>query len=191
MNISLHSNRLHIRTLNRPYAELVADYLGRNRDFFQPFCPLWPSRYFDLEEVERRLSAQWWEMSQKKMLRFFVFHQSDRAFQHIIADITYSNMVWGPFCSCFLGYKVDQRFNNLGIATEAIALSNRYLFEVWGLHRIEANIMPQNKASQRVVEKLGFEKEGLARQFLQINGQWEDHYRYALLGESFSSTLFE
>ena len=89
-----------------------------------------------------------------------------------------------PFCSCFLGYKVDQRFNGLGVATEAIAASNRYLFEVFGLHRIEANIMPSNLASQRVVEKLGFEQEGLAKAFLKINGKWEDHYRYALRSES-------
>lgn len=183
MKISVYSDRFCIRTLNRPYAEAVQDYLNRNAAFFQPYCPKWPDNFSDLEEVQKRLSGQWWQMSQKKMLRFFVFHQSDKAFQQIIADITYSNIVWGPFRSCFLGYKVDQRFNGLGVATEAITEANNFLFKNWGLHRIEANIMPSNLASQGVVRKLGFEKEGLAKAFLKINGKWEDHYRYALRKE--------
>ena len=84
-------------------------------------------------------------------------------------------MVWGAFCSAFLGYKMDAEYQNKGYMTDAVRLVVRYAFETLGLHRLEANIMPRNAASLRVVKKNGFVAEGLARKYLKINGIWEDH----------------
>lgn len=70
------------------------------------------------------------------------------------------------------------------MTTEALKAAIRYIFEEWKLHRIEANIIPRNAASIRVIEKLGFEREGYCRKYLKINGIWEDHYSYALLNKA-------
>ena len=90
----------------------------------------------------------------------------------------------GAFLSCYLGYKLDKDEINKGYMTEAVKKGVEVVFNELGLHRIEANIMPRNKASLRVVEKLGFYNEGLAYKYLKINGKWEDHIHMVLLNEN-------
>lgn len=87
------------------------------------------------------------------------------------------------FLSCHLGYKLDKDEINKGYTTEAIEKGIDIIFNEFGLHRIEANIMPKNKSSLRVVEKLGFCNEGLAYKYLKINGKWEDHIHIVLLND--------
>ena len=93
--------------------------------------------------------------------------------------------IWGSFCSCFLGYKLDKDYLNRGYMTGAIGLVTAWGFEV-GLHRIEANIMPRNLPSLRVAEKCGFQNEGLSPRYLQINGKWEDHVHMVKLNPDWS-----
>nr|WP_281170156.1 GNAT family N-acetyltransferase [Paenibacillus pinihumi] len=102
----------------------------------------------------------------------------------IIGMIALSNIVRGPFQSCYLGYRLDQGEVNQGFMTESLARVIRYAFDELRLHRIEANIMPRNSASLKMVEKLGFSSEGLARKYLKINGIWEDHIHMVLLNEA-------
>jgi len=179
----LETERLILRPLNAEHAPTLQAYLTRNGPFFRPWMPTWSDNFLYLENIERQLQEQSFAMHKKQLCRFFIFHRSDKAFRYILGDITYSNMVMGPFQSCFLGYKIDEKACNNGIATESLTVSNAFAFDYFGLHRIEANIMPSNLASLRVVEKLGFEREGLSKKLLKINGSWEDHYRYALLNQ--------
>ena len=183
MSILLTTDRLILCPLGAEHAETVQDYLLRNKTFFKPWSPIPSADFYELENIEKRMHQEKWNASQKKQLRFYAFSITDKAKQYILADIHYSNLIFGAFRSCFLGYKTDERACGKGIMTEALRASNAYLFEHWGLHRMEANIMPSNKASLRVVEKLGFESEGLARNYLNINGHWEDHLRFALRNE--------
>ncbi|WP_278244288.1 GNAT family N-acetyltransferase [Caldisalinibacter kiritimatiensis] len=92
-------------------------------------------------------------------------------------------MVRGPFLSCFLGYKLDKDEVNKGYMTEALKMGIDIAFNELKLHRIEANIMPKNEASLRIVKKLGFYEEGVAKKYLKINGKWEDHIHMVLLNE--------
>lgn len=85
----------------------------------------------------------------------------------------------GVFLSCFLGYHMDQDFLRKGYMTEAVAAVVDYAFGPLGLHRVEANVMPRNLPSLSLLRKLGFEEEGLARDYLKICGQWEDHLHMA------------
>jgi [ribosomal protein S5]-alanine N-acetyltransferase len=78
---------------------------------------------------------------------------------------------------------VDEARNGRGYATEALRLVTRFALGAAGLHRVQAGVMPRNTASIRVVEKNGFRFEGLARNYLQINGVWEDHNLYAFTTE--------
>ncbi|MRS03541.1 N-acetyltransferase, partial [bacterium] len=83
--------------------------------------------------------------------------------------------------SCFIGYTLDQELNGKGYASEAVRGMVDYGFNVLNLHRIEAGVMPSNLPSQRVLEKCGFIREGLARKNVNINGKWEDHYTYGIV----------
>ncbi|MFL4473833.1 GNAT family N-acetyltransferase [Paeniglutamicibacter sp. MACA_103] len=98
----------------------------------------------------------------------------------IVGQLTVSSIVWGAARSGSIGYWVDMGHAGTGIAPEAVAMAVDHCFKSMGLHRIEINIRPENDASLRVVEKLGFRDEGLRKDYLHINGQWADHRSFAL-----------
>jgi ribosomal-protein-alanine N-acetyltransferase len=103
-------------------------------------------------------------------------------------QITLSNVVRGAFCSASVGYWVDGRVAGRGIMPTALAMVVDHGFTATGLHRIEVNIRPENTASRRVVEKLGFREEALHARFLHIDGAWRDHVGYALTIEDVAPT---
>jgi ribosomal-protein-alanine N-acetyltransferase len=97
--------------------------------------------------------------------------------------ISLSNVVRGPFQSANVGYFVAQGRNGRGIATTAVKLVVREAFTAVGLHRVEAGTLVDNLASQRVLEKAGFERIGLARRYLHIAGGWRDHILFQRLSD--------
>ncbi|MCC9195865.1 GNAT family protein [Arthrobacter sp. zg-Y820] len=101
----------------------------------------------------------------------------------IVGQLTVSTIVWGSARMATLGYWVDEERAGRGIAPTAVALATDHCFGVLGLHRMEINIKPDNRASLRVVEKLGFRDEGLRERYLHIAGQWADHRSFALTTE--------
>ena len=101
----------------------------------------------------------------------------------LVGQITVSNIVRGAFNSGSVGYWVDQRVAGRGVMPTALALVVDHSFGTVALHRIEANIRPENTASRRVVEKLGFREEGLQRRLLAIDGAYRDHSGYAVTTE--------
>jgi ribosomal-protein-alanine N-acetyltransferase len=98
-------------------------------------------------------------------------------------QVTVGNMVWGSARSGSVGYWIDQDYAGLGVIPTALAMALDHCFSVVGLHRIEATIRPENRASRRVVEKLGFRDEGLRRRCLHVDGDWRDHICYAMTAE--------
>ncbi len=98
-------------------------------------------------------------------------------------QLTVGGIVWGSARSGQVGYWVDQAVAGKGVTPTALAMAVDHCFFVVGLHRIEASIRPENHASRRVMEKLGFREEGLRRRFLHIDGAWRDHLCYALTVE--------
>lgn len=104
----------------------------------------------------------------------------DRA---LVGQLTVGTVVRGALNSAYVGYWIDQRVAGRGLAPTALALVVDHCFGPVGLHRIEANIRPENLASRRVVEKLGFREEGLRLRYLNIAGAYRDHISYALTVE--------
>lgn len=98
-------------------------------------------------------------------------------------QLTVGGIVWGSACTGQAGYWVDERVAGRGVMPTALALAVDHCLFVVGLHRIEANIRPENVRSRRVVEKLGFREEGLRRRYLHIDRQWRDHLCFALTAE--------
>lgn len=101
----------------------------------------------------------------------------------VVGQLTVSSIMWGSAMSATLGYWVDQGRAGRGIVPTAVAMVTDHCFRELGLHRMEINIRPENAASLRVVEKLGFRDEGLRPRFLHINGAWADHRSFALTSE--------
>jgi ribosomal-protein-alanine N-acetyltransferase len=179
--IELHTTRLALRTLDASFAARCLDYITRNREFLKEWDPLPNPAAYTLEFQEERLRAEQELRSQDRVVRLWLFKKDDRALERIIGELAFSNIVRGAFQSCFLGYKIDGAEANHGYMTEALARATSFAFKDMRLHRIEANIMPKNARSIRVVEKLGFVNEGRSRKYLKIAGVWEDHIHFVLL----------
>jgi len=104
-------------------------------------------------------------------------------------QLTVGNIIWGSARSGSVGYWIDQEFAGRGVIPTALAMAMDHCFGVVGLHRVEATIRPENRASRRVVEKLGFHEEGIRRRSLHVDGAWRDHICYALTAEDAAAGL--
>jgi [ribosomal protein S5]-alanine N-acetyltransferase len=98
-------------------------------------------------------------------------------------QVTVGNIVWGSARSGSVGYWIDEEVAGRGVIPTALAMALDHCFTVVGLHRIEATIRPENRASRRVVEKLGFRDEGIRHRSLHVDGAWRDHICYAMTAE--------
>ncbi|WP_437582403.1 GNAT family N-acetyltransferase [Paramicrobacterium sp. CJ85] len=104
-------------------------------------------------------------------------------------QLNVSGIVYGSVSSATLGYWVAERFAGRDITPVCVAMVTDYCFERLGLHRMEICIRPSNHASLRVVEKLGFRYEGLRRRYIHINGDWADHFCFALVREELNESI--
>ncbi len=100
----------------------------------------------------------------------------------LVGQLTVGGVAWGSLRSANVGYWIDQRVAGRGVMPTAVALATDHCFAI-GLHRVEVNIRPENVASRRVVEKLGFRPEGARPAYLHIDGDWRDHLSFALTAE--------
>ena len=111
---------------------------------------------------------------------FLICRAADGA---VMGSIALSQIFYGGFRSAYLGYQIGEEFAGQGYTTEAIQLMLRHAFTNLKLHRVEANIQPDNTASIALVKRAGFTKEGYSRRYLKIGGRWRDHERWAILSE--------
>jgi ribosomal-protein-alanine N-acetyltransferase len=176
------TERLLLKLPDRTFADAVLDYYVRNRSFLKKWEPVREDTFYTSEHQAELLENDSRCVENGTLLRLWMFKKEDPG--RIIGSAAFSNIVRGPFLSCFLGYKSDKDEINKGYVTEAVRKGIEIVFNELGLHRIEANIMPGNKCSLRVAEKLGFRNEGLAVRYLMINGKWEDHIHMVLLNEN-------
>ena len=105
----------------------------------------------------------------------------------MVGQLSVTGIGWGSLRSGHVGYWVAREYAGLGITPTAVALVTDHCLWTLGLHRVEVNIRPENVASLRVVEKLGFRDEGLRKRYLHIDGAWRDHLSFALTTEDLAS----
>jgi [ribosomal protein S5]-alanine N-acetyltransferase len=106
--------------------------------------------------------------------------------QALAGEINLNAIQRGPFQNAYIGYWVDEAMAGCGLVPEAVVVLTRFAFEELRLHRIQIAIIPRNARSRRVMEKLRFREEGVAQRYLEINGVWEDHVRYAITVEEWA-----
>ncbi|MEN8905845.1 MAG: GNAT family N-acetyltransferase [Clostridiales bacterium] len=182
MSYTYKTKRLILKVLSEDDVNFVLDYYIRNREFLDEWEMKKDNSFYTTEVQKSNLQRDLKDYKEGRLLRFWIFKKEEK--EKIIGSVAFSNIVRGAFLSCNLGYKSDLQEINKGFITEAVEKGIEIIFNEYKLHRIEANIMPKNKASFNVVEKLGFYNEGRAYKYLKINGNWEDHIHMVLLNSS-------
>jgi ribosomal-protein-alanine N-acetyltransferase len=162
----------------------MSDYLswsklrGESRAFLSPWEPVWARDELSKAAFRRRLKRYQRESRLDTAYAFFVFREEDDA---LLGGCTLSNVRRGVIQCCALGYWVGERFARQGYMYSAVAALIPFIFATLGMHRIEAACLPSNEPSKNLLQKAGFRQEGLARKYLHINGEWQDHVLFALL----------
>jgi ribosomal-protein-alanine N-acetyltransferase len=159
----------------------LAELVRVNRDFLAPWDPIRPDEYFTEDGQRRAIDDALRRYDQKLGVPYVILDDGQ-----IVGRVTLSNIVYGPFQSCNLGYWVGAAHNGRGLATAAVRDIMEAAFSELGLHRIEAGTLLDNVASQRVLERNGFLRFGVAPGYLNIAGRWQDHAMYQVLKPSAS-----
>jgi ribosomal-protein-alanine N-acetyltransferase len=163
-------------------AELLA-YGERNLEHHGPWSPP-PPRMPLTEGMYRDLVLQLWtEFKAGTSVRFWLRMAPEFA-GRFVGSVSLSQIFLKAFRACYIGYHVDAELEGQGYMTEALSAVIRYAFDELKLHRIMANYMPRNERSARLLDRLGFVREGLAREYLFIGGRWEDHVLTSLTNRS-------
>lgn len=179
MQLEYESNRLFLRICNEEYASRLLTFQNANRDFFSRWEPKRHDNFYTLAFQQQVLYAEFQASLKGSYLRYYLFRKETP--ENIIGTISFSHISLGEDRSCHIGYKLDEAFNGCGYAKEALELLLSELHQDLRVHRVEADIMPQNLPSIHLAERLGFIYEGIAHSSHQINGRFEDHLRYALI----------
>ncbi len=174
--------RLVIRMAMPADAPLVASFLCDERAHLAPFEPPRKPEYFTEEYWRIQCVRQVQEFLDGRSLRLWLFDAARP--EVVLGRAGLSRIERGGFCACNLGYALRQSAQGKGLMHEALTAILGHAFDTMGLHRIEANYKPHNERSGRVLEKLGFVKEGLAHEYLLINGRWQDHVLTALTNKT-------
>jgi ribosomal-protein-alanine N-acetyltransferase len=151
---------------------------SESREFLTPWEPLWPEDDLTRAAFRRRLRRQSDEMARDEAFSFLIF---DAGADTLLGGLTLGGIRRGVAQSGTLGYWMGAPHAGKGRMTRAVAAAVRFGFATLRLHRIEAACLPENAASQTLLEHNGFQREGLARGYLRINGAWRDHLLYALV----------
>jgi len=183
MTERFETERLILRFLEESDIPELIDYYQRNKNFLEPWLPRFGEEFFTLEFQLRRLEYEKELRDSGTEYRYRIFKKDDP--QKNIGNVAVSQIIRGVLQSAFLGYSIDEKENGKGIATEAINKVIEKSFNELKLHRLEANIIPTNAASIRVVEKLNFTKEGYSRNYCKINDKWQDHLRFAVINQNY------
>ncbi|WP_144751419.1 ribosomal protein S5-alanine N-acetyltransferase [Bartonella saheliensis] len=153
-------------------AEELSSYYLRNENHLRPFEPVKPTDYHTLKAWKTRTKAFAHESTQRCAYRYATRLKNDSP---IIAIVNFTNVVRGVFQACHLGFSLDEKQQGKGLMFEILSALIRHIFDVYHLHRVMANYMPENIKSGNLLQRLDFEKEGYARDYLMISGKWRDH----------------
>ena len=170
-------SEIYIRAFVQEDAEALLELNTSNREIFDQYTPVIKDDSFFTLDSHRGL-IDYYKEARKQGSRydFGIFKKHSAKLIGILGLYKFNSSE-----KCILGYSMDKGHYGKGYATEAVKMALDFAFKEAGIHRVEAGVMPRNKGSMRVLEKVGFVQEGLARDYLKIQGIWEDHYIYSLL----------
>jgi ribosomal-protein-alanine N-acetyltransferase len=174
-----------IRTQNLNLrAPVASDYAAwavlriESREFLTPWEPIWNEDDLTRASFRLRVKRAAREIASDEAYSLFIF---DNRTDTLLGGLTLGLVRRGVAQACTLGYWMGQRHSGQGHMTEAVRGALRFAFSDLALHRVEAACLPNNEPSRRLLERVGFQREGVARAYLRINGVWNDHLLYAAL----------
>lgn len=180
----LATARLRLIASRAGLAAAVLDYQRRNVAHFARWDPPLPADYLTLRAQQRRLRADAQAFAHGSGWRWFLQPAGGDA---VIGQLHVSQVQRGPFCSASLGYAIDGAHEGRGLMSEALAALIDELFSpAVNLHRLQAGVRPENARSLALLRRAGFAQEGLARDYLFIDGAWRDHVLLARLNPAFA-----
>ncbi|MCF4994253.1 GNAT family N-acetyltransferase [Pseudomonas syringae] len=179
---TLPGERLTLAVLSSEEANLESAFYQRNQRHLAPWSPIRTTEYFSTEQIARRLSIQASAFEASLAVHFAILTPDGKK---MIGACNFSGIIRGAFQACYLGYNIDVEHQGQGLMRQALEVGISYMFDVQNLHRIMANYIPGNERSERLLESLGFEREGYAKAYLNIAGRWQDHVLTSLINTTF------
>lgn len=178
--MSLDGFRVYVRPPHTEDWQNWSAVRAENKARLMPFEPGWPEGALSQEFFTRRLARQIRNWHRDQGYAFLIFHNDTH---QLIGGININNLCRGAAQYASLGYWLDYKHQGAGYMTEALRLVINYAFSELRLHRLHASCLPHNKASIKVLQRLGFAKEGFAKNYLEIGGNWQDHALYGLVAD--------
>lgn len=178
--LELKGENIILRNLTPAYAEGLLEYYKRNKKHLAPFEPTRDNSFYTIETQKKLLNKSYREFLSGISIDLGIFKEEE-----IIGKIKLSGIVHGSFKSGMIGYSIDENEQGKGYMKESVRLVLSYAFDDCDLHRVEASALVHNKRSRMVLERCGFKLVGINEKYLLINGKWEDHATYYIIGEEF------
>ena len=179
--IILETERLTLSPPTLADAEAMLDYYRSNRLNFQSWEPKRDDSFYTAHSMQARISGMSERMRNARSLHLLL-RQS--GFAAVIGECGFTNIVRGPFQACHLGFSICQTYQGRGLMQEGLHAAIHFVFDALALHRVMANYRPENERSHRLLQRLGFEQEGRARAYLNIDGGWRDHILTSLINQN-------
>jgi len=176
--LRLEGERVYLRPMRGKDWRAWATLRRENREFLAPWEPSWPYDALTRGSYRQRQRLQ---TAEARIGQGYTLHIFLRANDAFAGAVTLSQIRRGVAQTATLGYWIGQGFARQGLMTESLQLVERFAFRELSLHRLEAACLPENLPSQRLLLRLGFQHEGVARKYLRIDGRWRDHLLFAKL----------
>lgn len=179
MQLVCETERLILKVLNATDAFQVLAFLSGNRQLFEQYEGGKSENFYTMGYIRDMLTAEYNQIIKGSSLRYYIYLKSN--LDRIIGTISLSGFRRMPYDSCNIGYKFDKDFHHQGYAYESLWFLLSDIVPQYQIHRITAYIAPDNWASIRLIDRLGFYYEGTAREYAKVHGKWMDHRQYSLL----------
>lgn len=182
MNFEHTTDRLTLRVLTAADAEKTLRFYQENRQIFEKYEPLEGDSFFTLSHQQTLLNYEYQLILKRQMIRFWIFKKEDPS--QIIGTISFHHIMPKIYASAQVGYKMDHHFWQKGYCYEALTTAMKLVAADLKIHRFEALVLPDNLPSIRLLEKAGFEQEGLLRDKVLLQNVWRDHFLYTRIMSS-------
>lgn len=168
----IQTERATLEILPPVDARLMLEYYLENDEHLRCWEPKRNKEFLTLKNWEKLLQYNIELYQSGSALRFSALNKERTK---VIGTCNFSNIVYGAFQACNLGYSITKPLQGTGLMVEIISSGIKYMFDEMSIHRIMANYIPRNHRSGALLKRLNFEQEGLAKKYLKINGKWQDH----------------
>ncbi|CAM2837989.1 ribosomal protein S5-alanine N-acetyltransferase [Vibrio rarus] len=169
-----------LRAVGHSDAKMLCDYFVRNREFFKPWDPVRDEHFHTVSGWKHKITLLK-ELEENQQGLFVLI--LDPLESKVLGVVIFSQIIGYPYHSCHLGYSLDEQAQGKGLMNYSLKMACDYVFRSFNVHRIQASYLSQNQRSANVLKRVGFEEEGVARQYLLIDGHWQDHVQSSLINQ--------